>query len=241
MQVSLRSKPFFDRLSNLSWSQVRYGVSYLLQHKKRRKMLLLLSASMGTTLMLAWDSKLVGATLMGMGLMGVVYWVQTGKWQGRWLYFYEFSQSFQGKLAIAVISGGFGAISSYIAFYIWSNAQNRWLATGLIVQGLGTFLTLGLLSWQLFSIPRKKQENQYQEWVLQLTNDNALKRLLAVQNLYYLLEKKQLTTTQIQQLQRYFALMLHHEEERIICEVVLEYFKLLAEAEYLKPINLNYD
>ncbi len=221
MQVSLPSKPFFDRLSNLSWSQVRYGVSYLLQHKRRRKMLLWLSASMGTTFMLSWDSKLVGATLVGMGLMGVVYWVQTGKWQGRWLYFYEFSQSFQGKLAIAVISGGFGAISSYIAFYIWSNAQNRWLATGLILQGLGTFVTLGLLSWQLFNIPRKKQENQYQEWVSQLTDNNELKRLIAVENLSDLLEQKKLNQSQIQQILGYFRLMLQQEQNTIIRQAIL--------------------
>ena len=227
MQVSLRSQPLFEQLSNLSWSQLRYGIRYVLNHKKRRKLLLCLSGSMGTTLMLAWDPKLVAATLTGMGLMGVVYWVQTDKCQSYWLYCYDFSKTFQGKLAIAVISGGFGAIGSYIALDIWSNAQNRWLATGLILQGLGTFVTLGLLSWQLFNIPRKKQENQYQEWVSQLTDVNVLKRLIAVENLFNLIEKKQLTPIQAKQIRGYFRLMLNQETEVIVSQVVLQCCQLL--------------
>ena len=227
MQVSLRSQPLFEQLSNLSWSQLRYGIRYVLNHKKRRKLLLCLSGSMGTTLMLAWDPKLVAATLTGMGLMGVVCWVQTDKFQSYWLYCYDFSQTFQGKLAIAVISGGFGAIGSYIALDIWSNAQNRWLATGLILQGLGTFVTLGLLSWQLFNIPRKKQENQYQEWVSQLTDVNVLKRLIAVENLFNLIEKKQLTPIQAKQIRGYFRLMLNQETEVIVSQVVLQCCQLL--------------
>ncbi|MGK7884282.1 MAG: hypothetical protein AB4057_06575 [Crocosphaera sp.] len=227
MQVSLRSQPRFEQLSNFSWSQLRYGVKYVLKHKQRRKLLLCLSGSMGTTLMLDWDPKLVGATLTGMGLMGVIYWVQTGKWQSRWICFYEFSQTLPGKLAIAVIGGGFGAISSYIALDIWSNAQNRWLATGLILQGLGTFVTLGLLSWQLLSIPRKKQENQYQEWVSQLTDVNVLKRLIAVENLSNLIENKQLTPIQVKQIRAYFRLMLNQETEIMVSQAVLQCCQLL--------------
>ena len=227
MQVSWRSQPRFEQLSNFSWSQLRYGIKYVLKHKQRRKLLLCLSGSMGTTLMLAWDPKLVGATLSGMGLMGVIYWVQTGKWQSRWVYFYEFSQTLPGKLAIAVISGGFGAISSYIALDIWSNAQNRWLATGLILQGFGTFVTLGLLSGQLLSIPRKKQENQYQEWVSQLTDVNVLKRLIAVENLSNLIENKQLNPIQVKQIRGYFRLMLNQETEMMVSQAVLQCCQLL--------------
>ncbi|MGK7953934.1 MAG: hypothetical protein AB4063_01490 [Crocosphaera sp.] len=229
MQVSLPSKPIFNRLPHLSWSQLKYSVSYLLKHKRPRKMGLWLSGSMGATLMLAWDPKLVVATLVGMGLMGAVYWGQTAKWQSRWRYVYEFSQSFQGKLAIAVISGGLGTIGSYIALYIWSHAQNRWLATGLILQGLGTFLTLGLLSWQLFDKPRTKQENQYQEWVSQLTDSNELKRLIAVENLVHLLEEKRLNSTQIKQLFGYFRLMLKQENNTMICQAMLRCFQRLEE------------
>ncbi|ACB53779.1 conserved hypothetical protein [Crocosphaera subtropica ATCC 51142] len=232
MQVSLRSKPIVDLLSTLSLSGLKYGaikVISLLLRKQPRTMLLWSLGSMGTTLMLAWNPKLVGATLTGLGLMGLVYWVQTTNWQNRWLYWYQFFNSSQGKLAIAVITGGFGAISSYIALYIWSNAENQWLATGLIFQGLGTFLTLGLLGWQIFDLPRKKQENQYQEWVSQLSDANELKRLIAIDNLLNLLEKRQLTVTQIQKLSGYFRLMLNQETEMTIREAMLQFFQRLEQ------------
>lgn len=222
MQVSLRSKPLFNRLSYPSSNQLRHSVRYLLKHKTPRKMGLWLSGSMGATLMLGWDPKLVGATFIGMGLMGVVYWGQTAQWQRRWRSIYEFCQSFQGKLAIAVISGGLGTIGSYMAFYIWCHAQNRWLATGLILQGLGTFLTLGLLSWQLWDKPRKKQDNQYQEWVSQLTDNNELKRLIAVENLARLLEEQRLNPSQIKQLSVYFLLMLKQENNTMIRQAILK-------------------
>ncbi|MDJ0660580.1 MAG: hypothetical protein QNJ42_13990 [Crocosphaera sp.] len=228
MQVSLRSRPIFDLLSGVSLRRLRYLMTYWLRHKQGRKMVLWLSGSLGTTLMLEWNPKLVGATLTGMGLMGLVYWGQTTNWQSRWLGCYQFLQSCQGKLAIAVLSGGFGSIGSYIALYIWLNAENRWLATGLILQGFGTLLTLGLLSWQLLDLPRKKRQHRYQEWVSQLTDTHELKRLIAVESLSNLLEQQQLTTQQIQQLSGYFSLMLKQEKSTIIREAILKGCQLLA-------------
>ncbi|EAZ89533.1 hypothetical protein CY0110_09191 [Crocosphaera chwakensis CCY0110] len=177
---------------------------------------------MGTTLMLAWNPKLVGATLIGIGLMRFVYWVQTTNWPNRWLYWYKFFNGSQGKLAIAVVTGGFGTISSYMALYIWSNAENQWLATALILQGFGTFLTLGLLAWQMFDLPRTKQEHQYQEWVSQLSDVNDLKRLMAVENLSNLLQQQKLTPTQNQQLSNYFHLMLNQEKNIMIRQAILK-------------------
>jgi hypothetical protein len=227
MQVSFRSKPIVNVFADVSLIQLKYSVTHFLTQKQRRKMTIWLLGSTGATVMLAWDPKLICATLTGIGLMGLVYRLQTGNWQRRWLYWHEFFNSSPGKLAIAVSSGSFGVISSYIALSIWSNAENRWLATGLILQGFGTFLILGLLSWQLFDSPRKKQENQYQEWVSQLTDVNTLKRLIAVENLSNLIEKKQLTPIQAKQLRGYFRLMLNQETEIIVRQAVLQCCQLL--------------
>ncbi|MDJ0598361.1 MAG: hypothetical protein QNJ37_05930 [Crocosphaera sp.] len=227
MQVSLRSKPIFDLLSGVSLRQLRYMMTYWLHRKQGRKMLLWVIGSWGTTLMLKWNPKLVAATLMGIGFMGLVYWVQTINWRSRWRYYYQFLQSFQGKLAIAVSGGTIAVISSYIALSIWCNVENRWLATGLILQGLGTFSTLGLVSWQLFDLPRKKRQHQYQEWVSQLTDTNELKRLIAIDNLVHLLETQQLTPTQILKLSGYFRLMLNQEKNKTVRESILHFFKRL--------------
>lgn len=225
MQVSLRSKPIFDLLSSLSLNGLRYKIVKLipiLLRKQPRTILLWSSGSMGTTLMLAWNPKLVGATLIGIGLMRFVYWVQTTNWQSSCLYWYQFFNSPQGKLAIAVITGGFGTISSYMAFYIWSNAENQWLATALILQGFGTFLILGLLGWQIFDLLRRKQGNQYREWVSQLSDVNDLKRLIAVENLSNFLQQQKLTPTQNKQVSTYFHLMLKQEKNAMIRQAILK-------------------
>ncbi|MGB5592801.1 MAG: hypothetical protein WBM62_02040 [Crocosphaera sp.] len=233
MQVSFRSKPLVHLFSDVSLTRLKYSVPYFLPQKQRLKMAVWVLGSTGTTLMLAWDPKLVCATLTGIGLMGLVYRFQTVNWQRRWLYWREFVNSSQGKLAIAVSSGSLGIISSYIALSIWSNAENRWLATGLILQGFGTFLILGLLSWQLFDSPRKKQDAQYQEWVSQLTDVNVLKRLIAVENLSNLIEKKQLTPIQAKQLRGYFRLMLNQETEIIVRQAVLQCCQVLDNPQHL--------
>lgn len=227
MQVSLRSKPIIHLFSSVSWTRLKDNLTCFLTQKQQRKMVIWLLGSTGTTLMLGWNWQLVCATLIGISFMRLIHSVQTGYWQPRWLHWRKFFESSQGKLAIAVFGGGFAVMSSYIALVVWSNAENRWLATGLILQGFGTFLILGLLVWQLLDRPRKKQTNQYQEWIAQLSDDNALKRLFAVQNLSYLLEKKQLTTTQIQQLSGYFHLMLKQETEIMVSQVVLQCCQLL--------------
>ncbi|GBF86041.1 hypothetical protein AsFPU3_3111 [Aphanothece sacrum FPU3] len=109
-----------------------------------------------------------------------------------------------------------------MAISIWSEAQNRWLATGLILQGLGTLLTLGLLGWQIFHLQGKKKEKQYHEWVSDLTEVNPLKRLIAVVNLANLLEKQQLSSSQTKQLREYFRLMLSKENEMVVRQTVLK-------------------
>ena len=222
MQVSLRSKPIVHLFSGVSWTRLKRNIIRFLTQKQQRKMVIWLLGSTGTTLMLGWNWQLVCATLTGISFMRLIHSVQTGYWQPRWLYWRKFFESSQGKLAIAVSGGGFAVISSYIALVVWSNAENRWLATGLILQGFGTFLILGLLTWQLLDKPRKKQANQYQEWISQLTESNPLKRLIAVQSLSNLLAKKQLTTTENKQLLGYFYVMLNQETDIVIRQALLE-------------------
>ncbi len=193
-----------------------------LTRKQHRKMMIWLLGSTGTTLMLGWNWQLVCATLVGISFMGLIHTFQTGYWQHRWLQWSRFFEGSQGKLAIAVSGGVFAVMSSYIALVVWSNAQNRWLATGLILQGFGTFLILGLLTWQLLERSRNKQANQYQEWISQLTESNSLKRLIAVQSLSNLLAKKQLTKTENKQLLGYFYVMLNQETDMIIRQALLE-------------------
>ncbi|MEM8778478.1 MAG: hypothetical protein AAGF26_06325 [Cyanobacteria bacterium P01_G01_bin.49] len=176
---------------------------------------------------LGWNWKLVLATITGISLMRLAYRIQGWNWQRRWYYLCEFLKGSQGKLAIAVGSGSFATIVSYIAISIWSDAENRWLAIGFILQGLGTLLTLSLLGWQIFHLQGKKQETQYHQWISDLTDANTLKRLIAVRSLCELLEKQQLNLSQRQQLWEYFRLMLTEEQETVVRQAALQSCQIL--------------
>ncbi|MEA5510296.1 hypothetical protein VB715_11030 [Crocosphaera sp. UHCC 0190] len=232
MQVSFRSKQVPHFLSDSSLTRFKSGVINLLTQKKLYKIGRWLLGSTGATLMLAWNWKLVLATTTGIGLMVFMYQLQEWNWQRRWYHWREFVKSSQGKLAIAVGSGSLAVMGSYIAISLWSEAQNRWLATGLILQGLGTLLTLGLLGWQIFYVQIKNQENQYHQWISALTDADALKRLIAVRNLSNLLEKQQLNSTQIRQLWEYFSLMLSKESELMVRQAILDICQILKK---MKP------
>ena len=227
MQVSFRSKSLLHLLSDPGVTRFGYGIINRVTQKRFQKMGLWLLGSTGITLMLGWNWKLVLATLTGIGFMVLVYRIQGWNWQRRWYYWREFIKGSHGKLTIAVGSGSLAVISSYIAISLWSEAENHWLALGLILQGLGTFLTLGLLGWHIFDFHKKQPINQYHQWTLALTDTDVLKRLIAVRNLEDLLEKQKLNATQTQQLWDYFRLMLTKETEAVVRQAVLQCCQLL--------------
>ncbi len=200
-----------------------------LSRKKWRKMGLWLVGSTGLTLMVAWNWKLVLATTTGVSLMILVYQIEGENWQRRWLYYREFIKGFSGKLTIAVMSGGFGAIGTYLAASIWTNVENRWLAIGAIVQGVGTLLTLGLLLWQICQVKKKNDENQFSQWVSDLTSTDSLKRLIAIRNLSNLLKKQGINNHYYQEIREYFQLMLAQETETLVRQGILEGLQVLSE------------
>ncbi|MGP0128322.1 MAG: hypothetical protein ACTMUB_03365 [cyanobacterium endosymbiont of Rhopalodia musculus] len=194
----------------------------VLSQKRWRKRGLWLMGSTGLTFMVAWDWKLVLATTTGVLVMVLIYQIQGGNWQRRWSYYREFLKGFSGKLILAVSSGGLGAIVAYIAASVWANAENRWLAIGCITQGIGTLFSLGLLLWQIVQVREKSYENQFNQWILDLTSADPLKRLIAVQSLANFLKKQWFNPHYHQQLRDYFELMLTKETESLVRQGILE-------------------
>lgn len=172
--------------------------------------------------MVAWNWKLVLATTIGVLLMILMYQIQGGNWQRRWSYYCEFLRGSSGRLVLAVSSGGLGAIVAYIAVSVWANSENCWLAIGCITQGIGTLLSFGLLLWQIVQGREKSYENQFNQWILDLTSANPLKRLIAVKSLANLLKKQWFNYHYQQQLRDYFELMLTKETESLVRQGILE-------------------
>ncbi|XTZ12686.1 MAG: hypothetical protein ACP8RL_03115 [cyanobacterium endosymbiont of Rhopalodia inflata] len=194
----------------------------ILSQRRWRKRGLWLMGSTGLTFMVAWNWKLVLATTIGVLLMILMYQIQGGNWQRRWSYYCEFLRGSSGRLVLAVSSGGLGAIVAYIAVSVWANSENCWLAIGCITQGIGTLLSFGLLLWQIVQGREKGYENQFNQWILDLTSANPLKRLIAVKSLANLLKKQWFNYHYHQQLRDYFKLMLTKETESLVRQGILE-------------------
>lgn len=194
-------------------------------------------ASFSVTIMLSWDWKLVIATGMGIGGMGLVYLALGENWQKHWLVWRNLLKGSQGKLTLAVGSGGVAAFSTYLAAAIWAESDNRWLATGTILEGLGTLLTLGLLGWHLFSEQNQHTETQLDKLLNQLTEPDPLKRLIAVRQLGKLKEQNQLSSRDRQQIEDYFRLLLSQETETLVQQAILEHLQLERNQPFRTPVN----
>lgn len=221
-QVSFRWKQllYWPLISSLVRSQGRVILS--ISPKRYRYITRWLLTGLAIALMLAWNWKLVLATGAGVGLMLLVYLMQGWNWQQHWLHWQQFLSSSDGKLTIAVGSGGFAALCTYVATSIWAESENRWLATGTILQGFGTLLTFGLLSWHTIIHRERIQESQLDLWVRDLTDSDPLQRLMAVRKLSYLLNQHRLNSTHQEQVIEYFQLMLSREQEPTIREALLD-------------------
>ena len=75
---------------------------------------------------------------------------------------------------------------------------------------------------QLNHVLEKKQNKQYKELKSQLSELNPLKRLIAVQDVSQLLEKKQLNINQEKEVLEYFKFMLNQEQEIVIRQNILK-------------------
>ncbi len=194
----------------------------IMRQKRWRKRGLWLIGSTGVTFMVAWDWKLVLATITGVILMVLIYQIQEGNLHSRWLYYREILSGLSGKLILAVSAGGLGAIVVYIAASIWATTENYWLAIGFIIQGIGTIFSLGLFLWQAIQVRAKNDENKLNQLVLDLTNTDPLKRLIAVRSLVDFLYKQCFEHHYHHRLKDYFNLMLTQETESLIRREILE-------------------
>nr|WP_263013049.1 hypothetical protein [Ancylothrix sp. D3o] len=166
--------------------------------------------------------RLMVATGSGVFVMTLVYLLQESEWE---IPTAELRQLFTGQnrlIATTVTSGGLAALSSYLALAIWAESSNPVLATGAILQGLGTMAVLVLLVWQLVGTKAGQQEAELNELVMNLTNADPLKRLIAVQQLTRKLKYQAGDQTDRQAVVDCFRLMMSTETEPVVREAILD-------------------
>ena len=201
--------------------QFRHVVKRLAQ-KRTRKRLTWFGMAIAILFMLAWNWKLVLSTGSGISLMWLVYAGLGWNWRKQWTRWQPFFKGSQGQLTVAVGSGGIAALSTYLMASIWADAENRWLATGAILQGVVTLSTLGLVLWQMFTTHKKDEKTRFESWLFELTAQDVLKRLIAVRQLTELVNQDDLPLSYQQQLNEYFRLMLTKEQDETVRDALLK-------------------
>lgn len=179
--------------------------------------------------MLFWNWQLLLATVAGVLVMVVVYFLQDWDWQ---LYLSSLRRFLSGtnrKLAIAVTSGGIATLSAYIMVSIWVEPNGSWIAAAAMFQGFGTLATLGLLVWQILKQQNSRDQIKHDELFIQLTDNDPLKRLLAVRHLTRWGTRHLEPSTQ-RQVTECFRLMLSRESEAIIRDAILDGLEVLGDA-----------
>lgn len=163
---------------------------------------------LGIAVMWWWHWKLFLATVVGIGLMSLSYLLQSRSWQKHCAKWQRFVTGFNRRLTVAVASGGIGGFSTYLAASIWADAENRWLATGLILQGFASVITLGLLIGYLWQGKQHSQESKVEQLLENLTHRDPLKRLIIIRQLTRLLKNSNLPEEYYWQAMEYYQLML---------------------------------
>jgi hypothetical protein len=163
-----------------------------------------------------WNWKICLATAIGISLMLLVYSMQQSNWQRYWG---KLRYSLTGsnlKLAIAVLGGGIGGFGTYLAASIWADSENRWLATGSILQGFASLLTLLLLAGNWWQVSERASLNRFERLLLDLGDRDAVKKLIAIRQLTALVVKDRLNRERRCQLIEYYRLMLSQPQIPVI-------------------------
>lgn len=172
--------------------------------------------------------KLFLATTVGIALMSFCYLAQNSHWQRYWQKWRDFLVGSNRQLALAVGAGASGAFCTYLAASVWADADNRWLATGSILQGLASLTTLALLLRSLGNQKTASVENKLEQLLADLSHGDRLKRLVAIRQLTRLLSSKRLSGEHYYQTLEYYHLMLSEPQPPAIENALLESLESLT-------------
>jgi uncharacterized protein YggT (Ycf19 family) len=197
--------------------------------------------------MLLWNWKLLLAILVGVGVMVLVYSMQRWDWRSHWSEIRKLFNSPNRRLALSVTSGGIATFSTYMAAAIWVDSNSPWIAAGAILQALGTLLTIILLVWQIVSFYGIREEEQLDRLLLTLTEQDPLKRLIALRRLTKFVTNKRTESSVKQNIIECLRLLISREEEVMVREAAFESLQALdlveqtssSPATPLKPLSVK--
>lgn len=189
--------------------------------------------------MLLWNWQLLLSLVIGITVMLLSYSWQKWNWQLWWSELRRFCKGTNARLVLSVISGALTTFITYIVGYVWVDSPSHWLASATIIQGMMTLSTLVLLLWQIFQVQLNQEEDNIDQLLDKLTNDEPLKRLLALRKLNKILLSQDVKSNLREDLGQCLQLLLKQEKETIIREAVLDCLQCLQNVDEFKFISAN--
>ncbi|NJR39651.1 MAG: hypothetical protein HC781_13590 [Leptolyngbyaceae cyanobacterium CSU_1_4] len=197
--------------------------------------------------LLIWNWQLVLALAIGTVVLILIYLVQQGQWNipkvdWRWLW-----TGANRSLTLAIASGSIAAFSAYVTTGIWFEAEQSWLALGVILQGFGTLTVLILLTWQTLNRQFETtglRAQRLDQLLDRLSDPDPLKRLIAVRQITQQFQDRlqveslantapALTSLSPANLADCFRLMLNRETEPSVCSALLDGIQSLGQGRQL--------
>lgn len=170
--------------------------------------------------LLFWNGRLVLATGAGVAVMLLVYLTQDGHWKAPWSEVQKFLQGWNQPFLLAAASGCAATFGIYLAASLWAEVGSPWIATGMLLQQVTTIAALVLLTWQMVNRQESRPTAYLNQILDDLTNDDPLKRLIAVRRMTDVIEQSD--RAQKRQIADYLRVMLSREEDMIVRDAVLE-------------------
>ena len=175
-----------------------------------------------------WNWQLFLSTGVGISAMVVAYLARDWHWQTHLSNIRQFLAGPHQHIIVAVSSGGVATLSTYIATSVWLNSSSNWVATGTILQGLGTISILFLLLWNLRQTQVTSDQTLFNAMLTDLTAADPLKRLIAVRQLNRLVTNNRFQQSDRVTLTESFRLLLDREAETAVQDAVWEGLQILS-------------
>jgi hypothetical protein len=228
---------FLNRLQDLPLTEITTDLMAAVQRVPVRKLRVpgrWLLVTSGTVALLFWNGRLVLATGVGMAVMALIYLMQDWRWQVPSSLVKQVLQTVTQPLVLAVGGGSAAMLTTYWAASVWAATESPWVATGGILQGVGTLAVLVILAGQSLHRQSSRERSHFNQYVADLTHADALRRLIAVRQLTRSLPEFEAQSAQRQELTDYFRLMVSRESEAMVRDALLDGLQALSPAPALK-------
>jgi hypothetical protein len=163
--------------------------------------------------MLLWDWKMLLATLAGVGTVLMVPKLQHYRWHHVLKHLQALWDSPHRPMAVAIAGGGCMSVLTYLCLQIWMETQSHWLASGVILEGIGLTLAGVIAVTALLNSHTTQSEAAFYEHLTDLTDTEPITRLIAIHRLSHLASQRQLSPAQTQVVTDALSLYLNQESE----------------------------